>query len=183
VSVANQMLRQLPAEGPAPEVADKMMLFGQFVGSWDLEVYGYPPDGGRLEYTGEWHFAWVLDGRGIQDVLVVTPLSTEGDVAPRGGKGSTLRVYDPELDAWWTSWMSPLDREFSTLLARAEGDRIVLDGQWTLGQPDREWQWIFFDIATDSFRWKCQFHNGERGSVRVVEEMWARRRRLSELGS
>jgi hypothetical protein len=176
VSVVNEMLRLLPADGPVPELADKMMLFGQFVGSWDLEVFEYQRDGTRLEHTGEWHFGWVLDGHGIQDVLIVTPLSTSEDDVPQGGKGSTLRVYDPQLDAWWITWMGPRDREFSTLLAREEHERLVLDGQWTLGHPERRWQWIFFDITPQTFRWESRSFEEGNDQGRVIQEMRARRR-------
>jgi hypothetical protein len=176
MSDANEMLRLLSAEGPASEFADKMMLFGQFVGSWDLEILGHAPDGTRSQYTGEWHFAWVLDGRGIQDVLIVTPVSTAENDAAQGGKGSTLRVYDPHLDAWWISWMGPRDREFSTLLGRSEGDRIVLEGQWALGQPAKTWRWIFFGITPETFRWECRSFDDGADEGSVVQEIRARRR-------
>lgn len=171
----NEMLRLLAAEGPVDEHPEKMMLFGQFVGSWVLDVFGYPADGSRLEYAGEWHFGWILDGGGIQDVLIVRPISTASD-APEGGKGSTMRVYDPQLDAWWITWMGPVDREFSALLARDEGERIVVEGQWTLGHPQRQWQWVFSDIEPESFRWQGRVLDADGGEGRLVEEMYARRR-------
>jgi hypothetical protein len=176
VTAVNEMLRLLPADGPRAEFADKMMLFGQFVGSWDLDVFGYRRDGTRLHYAGEWHFGWVLDGHGIQDVLIVSRGSTDEQDVPQGGKGSTLRVYDPQLDAWWISWMGPLDREFSTLLAREEHDRILLEGQWALGHPDKRWQWVFSDINPRSFRWECLFLDQTNDRARVTEEIHARRR-------
>jgi hypothetical protein len=49
------------------------MLFGQFVGSWDLDMFAYQPDGTARSFTGEWRFGWVFEGRAIQDVLVVRP--------------------------------------------------------------------------------------------------------------
>jgi hypothetical protein len=171
----NEMLRLLSADGPLPELRDKMMLFGQFVGSWDLDVFGYSRDGTRQDFIGEWHFGWVLEGRGIQDVLIVRPLASSTGGGSQGGIGSTLRVYDSEMDAWWISWMSPVDREFSTLFARHTGDRIVLDGQWSLGQTGRRWQWIFSDISRDSFHWECRTYDDGDPKGRVVEEMYARR--------
>ena len=172
----SEMLRALSADGPVPELSDKVMLFGQFVGSWDLEMVGYPPDGTRVEFTGEWHFGWVLDGRGVQDVLDVRPRSAPRGDGPRGGKGSTLRVYDPAMDAWWVSWMGPLDREFSTFVAREVDDRIVLEGQWTLGHPGRRLRWTFFDVRPDTFRWESRLFDRGDSDGRLVEEMHARRR-------
>jgi hypothetical protein len=46
----------LAAPGPFDEYADKMMLFGQFVGSWDIDGIWYQQDGTRRIGKGEWHF-------------------------------------------------------------------------------------------------------------------------------
>jgi hypothetical protein len=35
------------AAGPAADVADKLQLFGQFVGSWELDVVYHGPTGER----------------------------------------------------------------------------------------------------------------------------------------
>lgn len=47
------------------------MTFGQFVGSWAIDMEYYNAEGQQY-YQGdwEWSFAWILDGRAIQDVLV-----------------------------------------------------------------------------------------------------------------
>jgi hypothetical protein len=39
------------------------MLFGQFVGAWDVDVTNITLDGTRKELKREWHFGWVLEGR------------------------------------------------------------------------------------------------------------------------
>ena len=46
------------------------MLFGQFVGGWDVESHQYAPDGAERTLRGEWYFFWALEGRAIQDVIV-----------------------------------------------------------------------------------------------------------------
>jgi hypothetical protein len=172
--MTNSTLRLLRAEGPHSDLRRELDVFGQFVGSWNVEMFGYG-DGSREEFVGEWHFTWVLQGRGVQDVLTLRP--RDGCVTQRkGGIGSTLRVYDPAMEAWWISWMCPVDREFSTLLARPVKDRIVLDGQWSLGNAGRRWQWIFSDITKDSFRWECRaFHGAQVNESHLLEEMWAKR--------
>jgi hypothetical protein len=60
------MLKQLAAEGPAPDRAAPMMLYGQFVGSWKGTVVVHLPDGARRESTCEVHFGWALEGRSIR---------------------------------------------------------------------------------------------------------------------
>lgn len=48
-----EALRKLAADGPAPEHAEKLMLYGQFVGSWDVHAREFKPDGRRTERQGE----------------------------------------------------------------------------------------------------------------------------------
>jgi len=173
------MLRLLAADGPHPQHADMMMLFGRLVGSWDLDVFVYEADGTRREFTGEWHFGWVLEGRGIQDVIIVRPRGDGAKAAgSQGGIGSTLRVYDPRMDAWWICFMGPADREFSTLFARPEPEgRIVLEGQWSIGQKDgARFEWSFSDITERSFRWEGRISADHGVTWRLGEEMQARRR-------
>jgi hypothetical protein len=63
------------------------MLFGQFVGVWNMQVEFFN-DHGDCVYSqpGQWSFAWVLDGRAIQDVLTY-PRPGEAD----RGIGTSLR--------------------------------------------------------------------------------------------
>jgi catechol 2,3-dioxygenase-like lactoylglutathione lyase family enzyme len=61
----------LHAHGPAADRAGKMELYGWLVGSWELDVTGYPEDGSQRRRPGEWHCGWVLEGRAIQDVWIV----------------------------------------------------------------------------------------------------------------
>jgi hypothetical protein len=39
------MIEALQASHPRAMLAEKLQLFGQFVGSWDVEVANYKPDG------------------------------------------------------------------------------------------------------------------------------------------
>src|SRR5260370_38721275 len=86
----------LLAEEPAPEHQDKLMLFGQFVGSWNFDGVEYRDDGSRRTDKGEIHFHWVLQGRAIQDVF----LETERRDSDPKIYGSTVRFYDPRSDSW-----------------------------------------------------------------------------------
>lgn len=59
------MVKALNAPPPAPERAERMHLFGQFVGSWAIDVATLEPDGSWRNEQGEWHFGWILEGRAI----------------------------------------------------------------------------------------------------------------------
>ena len=151
------MIETLSASGPHPDHADALMLFGQFVGTWDMHVRDLPP-GEEREYDAVWEFGWVLDGRAVQDVLV----------APGIEYGSTLRAYDPDADAWNIVWTTPVNNRMTRLTARAEGDRIVLAGE--------QRRWSFEEITPDSFVWRGEIPLDDGATYELVEEMHARRR-------
>ena len=95
------LIEVLGAPGPSTEHADSLALFGQFVGSWDVEATYFHPGGAtRAERRGEWHFGWVLQGRAIQDVLISPPLDDIRAGAPPAEYGTTVRFYDRRSDSW-----------------------------------------------------------------------------------
>lgn len=151
----------LPASGPFIDDAEKLMLYGQFVGAWKVDVNWFDKEGGVIKKEkGEWYFNWILGGRGVQDVLFRSKSAPEQ-------YGTTLRCYDRLLDAWHITWMRPSGGEFTNLLARRIGDRIVQEG---IGQDfmhrDR---WSFVDITPDSFRWTGEYST-DRGATWILEE-------------
>ncbi len=133
----------LAARGPCPGAAGDLMLYGQFVGSWDIESSWYDRAGGCSTGKGEWHFAWILGGRGVQDVLFRAG-------APADHFGTTVRCYDAAIAAWHISWMQPHGGEFAAMIGRRVGDRIVQESR---GPGDRRDRWTFTDIGPDSFTW------------------------------
>src|SRR5207244_9676252 len=54
--------------------------------------------------------------------------------------GTTIRFYDPKLDAWHCTWISPSQGIVRTFLTRKVADEIVLEGTTKEGYPER---WIF----------------------------------------
>src|SRR5579885_1665979 len=95
-------LDALLTQGPAPDRAEKMELYGWLVGRWVMDGVLHR-DEGRYEAPGEIHAGWVLEGRAIQDVWIF----------PGVFYGSTLRIFDPGLDAWHILWSDPM-RQYYT---------------------------------------------------------------------
>jgi len=60
----------LLANRPAQDRAEQMMLYGQFLGSWDGTVVVHDAESGRRESTCEVHFGWALAVREVQDVWI-----------------------------------------------------------------------------------------------------------------
>jgi hypothetical protein len=137
----------LHTDGPAADRTGPMALYGQFIGDWTMDGTVYLPDGATHTGTGEIHFGWVLQGRAIQDVWIF----------PGAFFGTTLRVYDPALDAWHILWSDPVKQYFTRQIGRPRGNDIEQNGTNEQGEPIR---WSFTEITRDSFRW-----TGERAAA------------------
>ncbi len=161
----NSFCLALQSDGPAlPEHAQ---IFAPFIGSWDLVVRWY--DGaGKLSRTeaGEWHFAWVLEGRGVQDVWIVPPRAQRNSDTLYE-YGTSIRFYDPELDAWQSTWIGPMHRVVRTFVARKLGSKVVLE---TTPEVTPAMRWSFSDIAADSFRWENAIQDEGRWRIQQTFE-------------
>jgi hypothetical protein len=141
----SRFIETLTSAGPAPDRADKLALYGQFIGDWTFDATVNKDDGTQHRGQGEIHFAWVLDGRAIQDVWIL----------PGIFYGSTLRVYDPGIDGWHILWSDPLKQLYTRQIGRAQGRDIVQLGN----ADDAHIRWSFTEVTSDSFRWR-----GERSA-------------------
>lgn len=148
----SRFIESLHSAAPAPDRAGKLGLYAFLVGDWAFDATYHPGDGTSRRTTGEIHAGWVLGGRALQDVWIVPDRTQPRPAAPQFGDfhGSTLRVYDPSLDAWHILWSDPLRQTYFRQLARPRGRDIVQDGAGPDGAPHR---WSFTEIAADSFRW------------------------------
>lgn len=81
-------------------------------------------DGKSNNESGDIWAGWVLEGRAIQDVW-----SVQGFF-----HGTTLRVYDPGLDAWHLIWSDPLKQYYTHQIGRADGRNIVQEGTNNAGE-------------------------------------------------
>jgi hypothetical protein len=130
----------LRSAGPAADRADRMGLYTWLIGDWVFDATVRKDDGTVHKDQGEIHAIWALDGRAIHDVWIL----------PGIFYGTTLRIYDPALDAWHIHWNDPLKQYYPRHFGRARGRDIVQDGTTEDGTPVR---WSFTDITPNSFRW------------------------------
>lgn len=171
----SEMIETLTAAGPFPDYADKLMLFGWLVGGWDIEGRHFNPEGQvTKQQRGEWYFDWVLEGRAIQDVILTPPREERRkNGTPAEEYGTTIRFYDPRLDAWRVTFIAPVSGGVVNLIARPAGDEIVLEGR----APDnRLFRWVFSDITDQTFRWNGYESADEGRTWFMEEEIQARRR-------
>ncbi|MGC4024413.1 MAG: hypothetical protein QM744_04210 [Mesorhizobium sp.] len=163
----SQFLAALDSEGPSPDRANDMALYGRFVGSWEMDTIHHLGDGRADRATGEIHFGWVLKGRAIQDIWI-RPRRPE----PSTMYGTTLRVFDSEIDGWHIIWSDPINQDYSRQIGRAEGNDIVQIGEDARGVKTR---WRFTEITDDSFHWIGDERASEREPWRITYEHFARR--------
>lgn len=87
--------------------------------------------------------------------------------------GTTIRVYDPSIDAWQSTWISAIRRSVQTFVARKAGEEIVLESTTKEGSPER---WVFSEIKPESFRWHSEETHDGGSSWVLTEEMRIRKR-------
>ena len=166
-------LDTLRAEGPAPDRAAQMMLYGQFAGSWEGALKYLGPDGSRHETTAEVHFGWVLEGRAIQDVWIAPSRTGRKDGERLLMHGSTFRVYDPQNDLWHITWIDPVKQANNRMTGRRMGDDIVQEYR---ADDGKRVQWMFTDITPVSFHWINRDSADDGGNWNIRGEFFLKRR-------
>jgi hypothetical protein len=170
----SSLVDALHADHPAADRADKMGLYGWLIGRWTIDAIYHLNEGTIRRSRGEIHAGWVLEGRALQDVWIVPARDAQRADPPRPGDfyGTTLRVYDPKLDAWRILWTDPLNQVYRQQIGRAHGDDIVQDGTDETGAPVR---WSFTEITPNSFRWLGERSADSGTTFRLLVEFLARR--------
>ena len=155
---AGGFLNALISHGPSAELGEAAEAFGWLVGGWSGQIRDFDLDGRVRTGTGEWWFSWVLEGRAMQDVLIVPPreqrLRDRGMATPPSAAanryGTTVRQFDRTASKWSIVWVNPVSGAMNHLEGVREGDRVVLHGEED-GHPIR---WTFNEIRQNSFLWR-----------------------------
>ena len=173
---ASTFAQGLIASGPAREYAQQLMLYGQFIGDWHTRTTAYLADGSQEHTEWDVRFSWVLEGRAVQD-LWITPPARDGRGTAWHDSGNrystTLRIYDPSLDAWHIVWINPPSGTILRQLGRKVGHEIVQDGDSDC--EGRMTRWVYRDIKPETFRW-CNERSSDAGQTwTLLQEMRAYR--------
>jgi hypothetical protein len=160
--LGSSFVQVLHAAGPHPDRATGLELYAFLVGRWRFGITTILDDETTHHGEGEIHAGWVLEGRAIQDVWIL----------PGVFYGSTLRVYDPGLDAWHILWSDPVRQYYTRQLGRARGRDIVQEGRNDAGDQVR---WSFTDITANSFRWLGERSRDAGATWQLQAEFLARR--------
>jgi hypothetical protein len=152
------LIEALHVHGPAGPTAEQLHLFGQFVGSWNVTWAGVDAEGRTLTTRGELHFGWVLGGRAVQDIWIVPGRGLPGEgQPPLAFHGSTIRFYDPRIEAWRSIWIDPVNGRARRFIGRLVNDEILLLSD----EDEPQLRWRFTDITPDAFTWRGEIsHDG-----------------------
>ena len=113
----------LHSDGPDPDLADKLKLYGRFVGAWTFDATRHLEDGTSADRARRGAFRL---GAGRQsDPGCLDPACAEhrrpASLGPWTFYGTTLRVYDPGADAWHIFWSDPRNQYYSRQLGSRRG--------------------------------------------------------------
>jgi hypothetical protein len=161
-AVPSSLLGALFTDGPAADRRDAMQLYAFLIGRWEADMVVHPDAGAPVRATGEIHASWALAGRAIQDVWIM----------PGVFYGTTLRIYDPKIDAWHIHWLDPLTQFYPRMTGRAQGRDIVQVGTQEDGRAIR---WSFTERSDDAFRWLGEISDDGGATWRLQADFHARR--------
>jgi len=167
----------LAAVGRSTEIPEADDAYGWLIGSWELEVLWYAGvDVADRHIKGEVHFGWVLEGRAVQDVWIMPPrVERVGDLDKANNMyGTTLRVWDPSIQAWRITWSNPVSGHREEQIGRWIGKDVVQVGARTNGVPTR---WRYTGITPDAFHWIGEVLNPDGETWKIEGEFRARRMR------
>lgn len=164
------LLGLLAANKPALDDRDKLMQFGRFVGSWELDVSYFSTDGSEDRTTAEWHWGWALGGKAILDILV---LPTQPNAPPSDGYHTLMRIYDSSQDLWKVVWVAPLYGIVYKLSGSfTEDGGVVLLSDAGEDNPSK---WVFSEVTENAFLWEGFTKGALDDEWRLEQRMTARR--------
>ena len=170
-------LTLLPASGRSQEIPQSDDAYGWLVGSWDLDVLHYwATDVSARGLKAEAHFAWILEGRVMQDLWIMPPASQRTANLDKKFNmyGTTLRAWDAAIHAWRITWINPAGGHFEQQIGRRSGVEVVQIGHRPDGTTTR---WRFTEITPDTFRWLGESLLADGESWLLEGEFRARRTR------
>jgi hypothetical protein len=167
----------LAAPGRSPEIPESADAYGWLIGSWELDVHHYRVDVTARRIKGEAHFGWVLEGRAVQDVWIMPRCSERSADLDKATNmyGTTLRVWDPSIQAWRVTWINPVTGRRDELIGRRIGGDVIQVGTHADGTPIR---WVFTEITPDSFHWIGEALQPDGATWKLEGEFRAKRKKV-----
>lgn len=169
-------IKTLVASAPHPSTYEHLKPYEFLIGDWDFDWVGHNSDGTTWTVPGEWHFAWILEGRAIQDNWICPGISLrETGKYPAGQYGTTIRFYDNKEDCVKVVWMGAVNTQINLFRVSFPDNRIV-QLEIAVGDNQKLEKWVFKDIMHDTFTWEA-YHSENQGLVwKLTQEVFARKK-------
>ena len=169
----NEFLTALYSKHANTNLEEEHNLFGQFVGEWEFDWFGYGPDQEKQYEKGEWIFSWILEGRVIQDVWIIPERKRRNlEGLPKGEYGTTVRFYNEKTKVWNVVWIGPIKNRLNTFEARKIGNEIVME---ETNNTTNKMRWIFSEITVNTFKWRSVISDDNGKTWKLVQEMNVKR--------
>jgi uncharacterized protein len=164
----------LVSAGPSSEIPAQDRIYDPLIGSWSVRAVDIQSDGLRHESEGEWHFAYVLEGRAVQDVWIAPMRKLRSPNMPKTSNryGTTVRFYEPGSRTWRLVWVNPVANSLQTLVGHGTADGIVQEGTDSEGDRIR---WSFRELTSHSFHWIGEVSTDGGRTWTVGAEFFGRR--------
>ena len=149
---------------PSPERIPEATEFDFLLGVFDASHWQRPPQGPARRRQSTGTAVYVLDGKAILEFDWF-----DGDPSLPDAATSILRIYNTSMRRWESLFLPNRTHRPLFFGGVREDDRIVLHLFDAQTGPGSVFQWIFFDIREDSYRWKG-LSSPDRGST--YEPLW-----------
>lgn len=140
-------MNALTSESKNTALPEAFNYFGKLIGGWKLN---YNDHNTSHMTKGEWHFSWILEGMGVQDVIILPSRDArKEELHPDDEEeyGTTIRIYNPNTHVWDITYC--YTGKTIRLEARKQDDRIVLTYI-----DDESRKWVFVKIEDNKFHWQ-----------------------------
>jgi hypothetical protein len=167
----NSFTEALVSREGSSRIPDGFDWFAPVIGEWTFDYFDRLGEYAGRHVTGEWVFSRILEGIGVQDVFIC-PSRAERATAPQPDAeyGTTLRIFNPATQAW-DIFYGCAGRAVRLEARRVESEIVLTE---VVGG---RMQWIFSEMAVDSFHWRHQRLDAD-SRWRVWCEVFAKRRRV-----
>ena len=94
----NGFVNALISKEKSSLIPDEYDYWKDVIGSWDLDFVSGRGTDKEKHVKGEWHFARILDGLGIQDVFICPAREERTKLTQE--YGATIRMFNPSTNKW-----------------------------------------------------------------------------------
>jgi hypothetical protein len=162
-------VKGLLSQEKSPMIPEEYDYWKDLIGEWEFDYYDGYDGNERRHVKGEWIFARILEGIGIQDLFICPSRDTRAsNPQPDGEYGVAIRMFNPNTIRWDMVYTNK--GSMTRLEGKKEAGKIVLT---VLEQPDCKW--VFAEISKEKFHWQ-NVTVLEDGSWRANSDVYAVRK-------